>query len=98
MTTLLARLHHPDTAAAFAAKALGLPATTLVSLTLPLPAQPQDWLNRLPAEGPWWYHARPARGEYLLAIGNAARTGCRACPIPSDPTGWPPESSRYDAG
>ena len=37
----------------------------------PLPAQPQDWLNRLPAEGPWWYHARPARGQYLLGIGHA---------------------------
>ena len=71
MTSLLARLHHPDTAAAFAAQTTGLPATTLVSVTLPLPGQPQDWLNRLPAEGPWWYRARPARGEYLLGIGHA---------------------------
>lgn len=71
MTALLARLHHPDTAAAFAALAAGLPATTPVSLTLPLPSAPQDWLNRLPAQGPWWYHARPARGECMLGIGHA---------------------------
>lgn len=71
MTSLLARLDYPDTAAAFAALATGLPANTLVSVPLPLPPLPQDWLHRLPAKGPWWYHARPARGEYLLGIGHA---------------------------
>lgn len=74
MNTLLARLHHPDTAAAFAALASGLPVNTLVSVRLPLPGQvpgPQDWLHRLPAAGPWWYHARPSHGEHLLGISHA---------------------------
>ena len=71
MTVLLDRLHDPDTAAAFAALASGRPANTLVSVSLPLAPRPQDWLNWLPTEGPWWYHARPARCEYLLGIGHS---------------------------
>lgn len=71
MTALLARLHSPDTAAAFAALAAGLPATTPISLPLPLAPTAQDWLNQLPTHGPWWYYARPVRGECMLGIGHA---------------------------
>ena len=71
MMPLLARLRAPQTAQAFAALAAGLPPATAVSLSLPLPDFGQDWLDRLPADGPWWYHARPARGEFMLGLGHA---------------------------
>lgn len=61
----------PETARQLAFLATGAPASAPVSLHLKLPRQHTDWLHLIPADQPWWYRARPAQGEYRLAIGHA---------------------------
>lgn len=71
IAAVLRRITAPETARHLAALAAGAPASAPVSLCLELPAQYTDWLSLLPAGQPWWYRARPAHGEYRLAIGHA---------------------------
>ena len=71
IAALLRQITAPETARQLAALAAGAPASAPVSLCLDLPAQETDWLPLLPAGQPWWYRARPAHGEYRLAIGHA---------------------------
>jgi len=42
-----------------------------VSLRIELGAGTTDWLNLLPADGHFWYRARPERREFRLGIGHA---------------------------
>lgn len=51
--------------------AAGAPAAAPVSLTLDLGKLDSDWLHQLPAKTPFWYRARPQRGEFRLGIGHA---------------------------
>ncbi len=71
IAALLRQITAPETAQHLAALAAGAPASAPVSLCLDLPGQETDWLSLLPAGQPWWYRARPAHGEYRLAIGHA---------------------------
>ena len=72
---MIATLHRllaaPETHRQLVELAAGAPASAVLSLRLPLPGAPADWLALLPGEQPWWYRARPQRGEYRLAIGHA---------------------------
>lgn len=68
---LLRLLGDPQTLARMSALAAGAPAAAPVSVTLPLAGGDGDWLALLPASAPYWYRARPERGEYRLAIGHA---------------------------
>ncbi len=61
-------------ASALRDKAAGAPAAAPISVDFPLPASPatsDNWLSLLPPEQPFWYRARPAKGEFLLGIGHA---------------------------
>lgn len=71
MKALLARLNSADVANGFAERARGLPEHTPVSLSLPLAHATINWLDALPAEGPWWAWARPQRGQFCLGVGHA---------------------------
>lgn len=51
--------------------AAGAPAAAPLSLTLDLGSRDSDWLHLLPAKAPFWYRARPQRGEFRLGIGHA---------------------------
>ena len=51
--------------------AAGAPAAAPVSLALDLGHLNSDWLHLLPAKVPFWYRARPQRGEFRLGIGHA---------------------------
>jgi len=51
--------------------AAGAPAAAPLSLTLELGSLDCDWLPLLPAKAPFWYRARPRRGEFRLGIGHA---------------------------
>ncbi len=55
-------------------KAAGAPAAAPISVDFPLPTAPatgEDWLSLLTPDQPFWYRARPAKGEFLLGIGHA---------------------------
>jgi len=43
----------------------------MISLRLELGRGDHDWLDLLPATGPFWYRARPERQEFRLGIGHA---------------------------
>ncbi len=77
IAALLRQITAPETARQLAALAAGAPPSAPVSLCLDLPAQETDWLPLLPAGQPWWYRARPAHGEYRLAIGHALQLGAQ---------------------
>lgn len=47
------------------------PAAAPLSLYLDLGQLDTDWLPLLPANGPFWYRARPAHQEFRLGIGHA---------------------------
>ncbi|MDD2742714.1 MAG: isochorismate synthase [Rhodocyclaceae bacterium] len=47
------------------------PGSALISLTLELGPGTHDWLDHLPGNSAYWYHARPASGEFRLGIGQA---------------------------
>lgn len=47
------------------------PASAPLSLHLELGKLDTDWLHLLPAQGPFWYRARPAEQEFRLGIGQA---------------------------
>ena len=60
-----------DWQARLARLADGAPASAPLSLRLELPAPRADWLAQVPEDGPFWYRARPAQGEFRLGIGHA---------------------------
>ncbi len=68
---LLKLLNDPDLSKHLATLGRNMPAHALVSYTHTLPNQRNDWLNYLPANAPYWYHARPERSEYCLGLGHA---------------------------
>lgn len=72
LAALRQHLASPDIARQLNMLASGAPASAPLSLTLELPhrAAP-DWLAALPANGPFWYQARPAQRTFQLGIGHA---------------------------
>lgn len=72
MTALL--LHHlrsPELSRRLAQLASGAPPQAPVSLRLELGIRDTDLLAALPARGPFWYCAEPARNLFRLGIGHA---------------------------
>lgn len=69
--TLLATITAPETARRFEVLSTGASPSTLLSLRIELPLTPNDWLHLVSSRHPWWYRARPERGEFRLGIGHA---------------------------
>ena len=65
------QLAAPDLARRLEQLAGDAAASAPVSLRIELGAGTADWLNRLPADGHFWYRARPERREFRLGIGHA---------------------------
>jgi isochorismate synthase len=71
---IAALLHHlgePATATRLRRMAAGAPPSAPLSLRFDLGVTSSDWLANVPADAPFWYEARPVRGQYRLAVGHA---------------------------
>lgn len=65
------RLAAPDLLQRLEKLAGDAPASAPLSLHLELGKLDTDWLHLLPAQGAFWYRARPAEQEFRLGIGQA---------------------------
>ncbi|HMV19835.1 MAG TPA: isochorismate synthase [Rhodocyclaceae bacterium] len=64
-------LGDPALSRRLAALAAVAPASSPVSMTLPLGNGQNDWLGAVPEKGPWWYLANPEQGRWTLGLGAA---------------------------
>ena len=71
ITALLHRLGAPETDARLRHLAAGAAPSAPLSLRFDLGTTGSDWLHGVPADAPFWYEARPARGQFRLALGHA---------------------------
>ena len=68
---LLRRLGAPETVARLRRLAAGAAPSAPLSLRFDLGTTVTDWLHAVPSDAPFWYEARPARGQFRLALGHA---------------------------